>query len=206
MRVPSLLIATHNKWKVEEFRRLLGLVPYNLITPDDVNLNLKVEESGETFQENALLKAHEYSKVTGILSVADDSGIEVDALGGEPGVYSARFGGPDLTDEQRVQLLLERLGDEPWEQRACRYRVAMVLAWPSGETMLFEGALEGLVAFKPKGTNGFGYDPVFYLPDHGKTVAELSDAGKDHISHRGQASKLLESFLADFEGISSKLL
>ncbi|MDA1216456.1 MAG: RdgB/HAM1 family non-canonical purine NTP pyrophosphatase [Chloroflexi bacterium] len=182
-----LLIATNNQHKVSEFRRLLGDMPCRLVTPRDVGLELDVEEDGVTFAENAAKKARVFAAATGLLSLADDSGIEVDALDGRPGVYSARYGGPELSDEGRVHLMLRELVDVPVEQRGCRYVAVIAIAWPDGRLEQFEDACEGRVAFEPSGANGFGYDPVFYVPSEDATMAEISSEAKDRISHRGIA-------------------
>ena len=158
-----------------------------MVTPRDVGLELDVEEDGVTFAENAAKKAHAFAAASGLLSLADDSGIEVDALDGRPGVYSARYGGPELSDEGRVQLMLKELAGVPDAQRGCRYVAVIAIAWPDGRLEQFEGACEGRVAFEPSGANGFGYDPVFYLPSESATMAEIPSEAKDRISHRGIA-------------------
>ena len=191
---PALLIASNNLHKVSEFQRLLGDTPYRLLTPRDAGLELDVEEDGVTFAENAAKKARAFAAASGLLSLADDSGIEVDALDGRPGVYSARYGGPELSDEGRVQLLLHELADVPTEQRGCRYVAVIAIAWPDGRLEQYEGTCEGRVAFEPSGANGFGYDPVFYVSSEDATMAEISSEAKDRISHRGiTARKAVES-------------
>ena len=195
MARPRLLIATNNPHKVAEFRRLLADAGVDLTTPAELGLDLDVEETGETFEENARLKARAFRDASGLPSLADDSGIEVDALGGRPGVRSARYGGDGLDDEGRVRLLLAELEDVPEERRSCRYRVVLVLAEPGGRERVAEGSCEGSVAFGPAGDNGFGYDPVFLTPAYSKTVAELDPAEKDAISHRGQAARRMAAML-----------
>ena len=182
-----LLIATNNQHKVSEFRRLLRGMPCHLLTPLDVGLALDVEEDGATFTENATKKARAFAAASGILSLADDSGIEVDALDGRPGVYSARYGGPELSDEGRVQLMLRELENVSDGQRGCRYVAVIAIAWPNGRLEQFEGACEGRVAFEPSGANGFGYDSVFYVPSEDATMAKIPSEAKDRISHRGIA-------------------
>ena len=144
-------------------------------------------EDGDSFLENAMIKAKHGAKESKIYTIADDSGIEVDALDGRPGVYSARYGGTNLSDEDRVQLLLRELVDVPTEKRTCRYRVMLVLARPDGSEILSEGKCEGSIAHKPIGLNGFGYDPLFYIPSQKCTSAELDPKIKNSLSHRGQA-------------------
>ena len=166
-----------------------------LLAPGDIGLELDVPEDGTTFQENAAYKALVYADTSGLPSLADDSGIEVDALDGGPGVYSARYGGPALSHEDRTQLLLQEMSNVEWEERGCQYAAAVALAWPDGYVEVFEGSCPGVIALAPVGSNGFGYDPVFYIPELGRTIAELSDEGKDAISHRGQAARDVASFL-----------
>ena len=196
MIAPRLLVATNNAHKVTELRRLLGNAPYELVTPADLGLVIEVVEDGGTFRENAAKKAHAFSEASGLLALADDSGIEVDALGGRPGVHSARYGGPGLTDDQRVRVLLHELADVSDPERACRYRVVLALADLDGSEQFAEAACEGMVAREPLGTNGFGYDPVFYIPAYGRTIAQLEPPQKDAISHRGQAARAMAELLA----------
>lgn len=190
-----LLIASNNAHKVEEFRRLLADLPIELVTPRDIGLDLDVEETGDTFEENARLKAHAFAEASGLPALADDSGIEVDALDGRPGVRSARYGGPGLDDPGRTQLLLREMSGVPDGRRACRYRVVLVLADPDGSEETAEGSCEGVVARAASGTNGFGYDPIFHVPEFGRTIAELSAAEKDAISHRGRAAREMARIL-----------
>ncbi len=192
-----LLMATNNAHKVTEFRRLLSGLPFELVTPKEIGLDLDVVEVGATFRENAALKAHAFAKASGLPSLADDSGIEVDALGGRPGVQSARYGGPGLSDEDRARLLLGELDGVPDEKRTCRYRVALVLASPDGSEQAVEGTCEGRVAGSPAGAGGFGYDPIFFVPSHGQTIAQMGPEAKDAISHRGKAARALAKLLSN---------
>ena len=205
MSNPQLLIGTNNQGKVSEFRRLLAGVAYDLCTPADLGITLTVPEDGLTFKANAVAKARAFSEASGLLTLADDSGIEVAALDGRPGVHSARYGGPGLTDEERVAFLLRELADVPPDRRACRYVAVLALAWPNGSLdghpnggpddrpdgriEICVGTCTGRVAAEPVGTGGFGYDPVFYVPGPAMTVAEMSPEAKDAISHRGQAAR-----------------
>ncbi len=191
----TLLIATNNAHKVTELRRILGEADVTLLTPADVGIELDVEETGETFEENARLKARAFCAASGLPSLADDSGIEVDVLDGRPGVRSARYGGDGLDDADRTQLLLDELADVPDERRTCRYRVVLVLARPDGSEEVVDGACEGQAAFAPVGENGFGYDPIFYVPRFGRTMAQLDPEEKDAISHRGQAARRMADLL-----------
>jgi len=192
---PRLLIATNNPGKTAEYRELLGDAGWELVTPRDVGLQLEVEESGHDYAENAKIKAATFAKASGLVALADDSGLEVDALGGAPGPLSARFGGEGLSDEGRVALLLERLAGVPPEKRSARFRCLIAVAQPEGQVDLFEGQCEGRVAVEPRGESGFGYDPVFLLPDRGLTMAELPPHEKNAVSHRGRAARQAKAFL-----------
>ena len=183
MPQPQLLIATRNSGKKREYRQLLREVPYELVSLDDLGIPDEVEETGDTFEENAVLKARTYGALGGILTLADDSGLEVDALGGEPGVYSSRYGGdPNITDQDRVALLLRNLESVPWARRTARFRCFLVVAPPLVSLLdqsltLVVGSVAGMIQYEPQGDEGFGYDPVFYLPSYGKTMAQLVASG-----------------------------
>ena len=196
MAVFRLLLASNNAHKATEFRRLFEGLDLELVTPREVGLELDVAETGETFKENARLKARAFAAASGLASLADDSGIEVDALDGRPGVFSARYGGDGLDDEGRVRLLLHELDGVAGPRRECRYRVVLVLVDPAGGEWITEGRCEGWVGLAPSGSNGFGYDPVFYVPTFGKTIAELGPTQKDTISHRGKAARAMADVLA----------
>ena len=195
MAKPRLLLATNNPGKAAEYRELLGDVGWELVTPRDVGLHLEVEESGRDYAENAKIKAATFAKASGLVALADDSGMEVDALGGAPGPLSARFGGEGISDGERVALLLERLAGVPSEGRSARFRCLIAVARPEGQVDLFEGRCEGRVAVEPRGKSGFGYDPVFLLPDRGLTMAELPPHEKNAVSHRGRAARQAKAFL-----------
>lgn len=200
---PRLLVATHNPGKVREYADLLAGLSLEITYLDREGIALDVEETGSTFAENALLKARIYAEESGLLTLADDSGLEVDALGGEPGVYSARYAGPGAGDEDRYRLLLQKLRGVPWEKRSARFRCVVVLAWPGGESVAVEGVCEGLIALEPKGTHGFGYDPVFYLPEFGCTLGELPAEVKNSISHRARATQKARPILQEWlDGLS----
>jgi len=183
----NLLIATGNQGKCAEYQAILDGLDLHLLTLGDVGIEMTVEETGQTFAENALLKASTYARMADLWTLADDSGLEVDALGGAPGVYSARFGGGDLTDAQRCDLLLAHLEGVPTAERAARFRCVIALVGPCGREETVQGACEGRVALEPAGDKGFGYDPVFYLPDLDRTMAELAPEHKNAISHRAHA-------------------
>ncbi len=191
-----LLVATHNKGKVGEYSEILGDSGIAWLTLDDVGITHDVEETGATFRENAILKAQAYAVQSGLLTLADDSGLEVDALDGRPGVLTARFGGPGLLAADRYRLLLAHLDGVPAPQRTARFRCVIALAAPDGSILgTAEGVCEGEIAQEPQGEGGFGYDPVFYLAELGQTMAQLSAAEKHRRSHRGQATRAIEPLL-----------
>jgi XTP/dITP diphosphohydrolase len=158
----------------------------------------EVAETGQTFAENAIFKAVGYAGATGLLALADDSGLEIDALGGEPGIYSARWAGAEVTYPQRFELILRRLAGVAGERRTARYRCAIAIAGPGGAGLrgVAEGTLEGWIADAPRGSGGFGYDPLFYVPELGRTVGELSAAQKHQISHRARAASAARDLLS----------
>jgi XTP/dITP diphosphohydrolase len=184
MQVREIVIATRNPGKVRELRALLEDLPLEVLPAEEMP---EVEETGSTFAENAELKAREAAAWAGRWALADDSGLEVDALGGRPGIHSNRFAGENTTEEQRNQRLLELLEGVPPAARTARYRAAVAVAAPDGRVWVSEGACEGLIVEEPRGEGGFGYDPHFFLPDYGKTMAELDLAVKNRISHRARA-------------------
>lgn len=201
LSMPQLLLATNNEGKVAEFRYLLDGCGWQLVTPADVGVNLDVDETGQTYLENATIKALAFARTSGLTSLADDSGLEVDALDGRPGIFSARYAGADLTDGERVAALLEELAGVSEGARTARFRCVIAIATANGEVRSVEGTVEGRIAVEPRGENGFGYDPVFEPPERGLTVAELPASEKHAVSHRGvaarEARKLLENMLHD---------
>jgi len=186
----QILVATHNQGKLVEFAEMFNDLDIEWLSLDDIAVTTDVVETGTTFRENAILKATSYAEETGLLTLADDSGLQVDALDGAPGVYTARYGGKGLSHAERYQYLLQNIKDVPWEQRTARFRAVIVISTPDGQ-ILAEGAgvCEGLIAFEPAGDGGFGYDPVFYLPGREQTMAQVGPTVKHQISHRGQAVK-----------------
>jgi XTP/dITP diphosphohydrolase len=199
----KLLIATHNQGKAREYRELLAGLPLEVTYLDAEGITREVDETGATMEENARLKAREYAQLSGLWTWADDSGLEVDALGGAPGVYSARYAGEGKTDADRYRKLLDALTGVPWDRRTARFRCAVALATPTGEMRVTEGVCEGVIAFGPAGSNGFGYDPVFYMPEQGATMAQLPQEVKNRVSHRARASQralgLLEAMVGEDE-------
>ena len=192
---PKLLLGTRNPGKARELRELLGDAPVELVTLDQVGIDTEVEETGDTIVENAVLKAKTYASLSGLPTLADDSSLEVDALNGEPGHLSSRYAGPNATDEDRVRYLLAKLKDIEWEERGARFRSVMALAQPEEKERLFEGICEGIVALEPRGTDGFGYDPIFYIPDLNVHMAELGLDEKNRVSHRGRAARKVIEYL-----------
>ena len=196
----KIIVATRNPGKVGEFQAMLGRLGYDVESLLDYETAPETEETGSTFEENAELKSKEAAVYFGHAVLSDDSGLEVDALDGAPGVYSARFAGEDKSDAANNALLLEKLADTPAEQRTARFVCALSLAKPSGETLTVRGTMEGRIGFELKGTNGFGYDPLFIIPSLNQTAAELTKSEKAAISHRGQALRKLEATLTTFLG------
>lgn len=193
----KLLIATHNQGKKKEYEALLAGLPVELVSLSDLGIADIVEEEGDTYAGNAQFKARNYASKAGILTLADDSGLEVDALHGEPGVRSARYDGGRGTDEDRNRLLLHKLEGVPEKQRTARFRCVIALAWPDSRTELAEGTIEGRITFEPQGRYGFGYDPVFYVPEYGRTMADLPPEVKNRISHRARAAVAARELLCD---------
>jgi len=178
-------LATANPGKIKEMLNILSGMGFELVTRDQLGIDFHVEETGLTFMENALLKAQAICDATGLPAIADDSGLVVMALNGEPGVFSSSYGGVDLSDEQRCKYLLEKMRDK--EQNKAKFVCTIVCAFPSGEYLSAEGECDGEITFEPRGTNGFGYDPVFLVDGVGKTMAQLSPSEKNAVSHRGKA-------------------
>jgi XTP/dITP diphosphohydrolase len=184
-----LLVATRNPGKAREYRQLLADLPVEVTWLEAEGIELEIEETGGSFEENAILKASGYARASGLLTWADDSGLEVDYLGGWPGVASARHAGPHATDQDRIQILLEKLMGVPFEQRAAVFRCVVALSTPDGRVQTAVGSSSGVIAHQPAGENGFGYDPIFFIPKFGCTYAQLAGEEKHSVSHRGRAAK-----------------
>jgi XTP/dITP diphosphohydrolase len=181
----KFVLASHNKNKLREMQEILGALGVEVVLQSELGLDLEPEENGETFAENALIKARAVMEASGLPAIADDSGLCVDALQGAPGVYSARYGGEGLNDQQRYELVLRGVaGQFP---RTCRFQCAIACCFPEGAVLTAEGKCEGTVAFTPMGEGGFGYDPIFFVPSLKKTFAQLTAEEKNAISHRGKA-------------------
>jgi XTP/dITP diphosphohydrolase len=195
----TFVLATHNPGKLREMSAILGRMGIAVASPAQLGLAVDVEETGETFAANALLKARAVCAAAGLPAIADDSGLCVDALNGGPGVYSARYGGAELDDRGRYMLLLNSLRGMP--TRAAHFACAVACAFPNGDVLTAEGRCDGTIAFAPMGTDGFGYDPVFFVPSLSKTFAQLTAEEKAAVSHRGRAlaafEKKLETYLAE---------
>jgi XTP/dITP diphosphohydrolase len=190
----KLLLATGNQAKVREYMMLLQDLPCELVTLAEQGIGA-VSEVGGSLEENARLKAVAYAARSQLLALADDSGLEVDALGGEPGPLSARYAGEGASDSERVNYLLSRLKGVPWPERSARFRCVIAVATPEGKVELCSGECPGFITFEPRGSHGFGYDPVFYLPELDKTMAELPMELKNQVSHRGQAARQAKQVL-----------
>lgn len=187
--MPKLLLATTNRGKIREICHLLHEVPFEVVTPIDVGIDVAVKEDKSSYQGNAQLKAEAYSNASGLITLADDSGLEVDALNGEPGIRSARYAGENASDKNRLEYLLARLREVPQGKRAAHFVCVIAIAVPGGKTLFCRGECHGVISFESRGENGFGYDPVFYFPELDKTMAALTLEQKSQVSHRGKAVK-----------------
>ncbi|OGO03556.1 MAG: non-canonical purine NTP pyrophosphatase, RdgB/HAM1 family [Chloroflexi bacterium RBG_13_54_9] len=202
--MPKLLLATSNRAKAKEYCTLLAGLPFELTTLDGAGIKVLVSETGATYAENATLKAITYANLSQLISLADDSGLEVEALGGEPGPRAARYAGEGASDESRIKYLLSKLVNVPWDKRGAHFKCVIAIATPEGMVELCYGECEGIITFEPRGENGFGYDPIFYLPERGKTMAELSSEEKNRISHRAQAARKAHQVLEGLSGGASQ--
>ena len=190
--MPKLLIATNNTHKLEEFKQIFANLPFEITYPIKEGLTLDPEETGTTFAENAIIKAKAFAQVSGLLTMSDDSGLEVDALNQEPGVYSARYGNTAKDDHaRRCELILNKLAALKLtdKERSARFRCVIAIVTPQGHVELAEGTVEGYITDKPLGKNGFGYDPIFFVPEFNQTTAQMSPETKNQTSHRGKAAR-----------------
>ena len=195
----KLVFATGNMDKLREIKQILADLDVEVLSMKEAGVNVDIVEDGKTFEENALIKARAVSKASGHLALADDSGLEVDALDKEPGIYSARYMGEDTSYDIKNNNIIERLAEVPDEERTARFVCAMAAVFPDGTEKTFVRTMEGRIGYEIAGANGFGYDPIFYLPEYGKTSAEISPEEKNEISHRGKALRALAEYLADKE-------
>lgn len=192
----EIILASNNKDKVKEVKQILK--DYDIVSLKDAGISVDVEENGTTFEENALIKARAIAKLTGKMTMADDSGLEIDYLDKAPGVYSARFMGHDTSYDIKNKALIEKLEGVEGKDRSCRFVCAIAVVFPDGRELVKRGTMEGLLAKEISGDNGFGYDPIVYLPEYGKTSASLSPEEKNKISHRGKALALIKEELKKY--------
>ena len=199
--MPKLLLATYNPGKIREYCLLFQDIGYQITTLLEQGISKLVIEQGNSYEQNARLKVATFARLSQLITLADDSGLEVDALGGKPGIFSARFSGKDATDTDKMSALLDRLKSIPWEKRTAHFKCVIAIATPEGKLELCHGECHGMIAFEPKGENGFGYDPVFFLPEWSKTMAEIPLEIKNQISHRAQAAKKAKQVLVRFRTV-----
>jgi len=189
-----MIFATGNENKMKEIREILGALPLEILSMKEAGVSADIVEDGKTFEENALIKARAICKLAGEMVLADDSGLEIDYLNKEPGIYSARYMGEDTSYHIKNKSLIDRLEGVPDEKRTARFVCAIAAVFPDGKELVVRGTVEGIIGYE-KGENGFGYDPIFYLPERGCTTAELPPEEKNSISHRGNALRLMKELL-----------
>lgn len=190
-----MIFATGNENKMKEIREILGELPLEILSMKEAGISADIVENGKSFEENALIKAREVCKIAGEMVLADDSGLEIDYLNGEPGIYSARYMGEDTSYRIKNQNLIDRLEGVPDEKRTARFVCAIAAAFPDGGEAVVRGTVEGIIGYEERGENGFGYDPIFYLPDRGVSTAEIPPEEKNSISHRGNALRKMKEIL-----------
>ena len=191
----KIIFATGNEGKMKEIREILADIDAEVLSLKDAGIHADIVEDGKTFEENAIIKAKAICELTGEIVLADDSGLEIDYLNGEPGVYSARYMGEDTSYRIKNNNLIQRLDGVPDEQRTARFVCVIAAAFPDGTVKTAYGAMEGIIGYKEAGENGFGYDPIFFLPEYGRTSAEISLEEKNKISHRGKALRAIKEVL-----------
>lgn len=191
----KLIFATGNEGKMKEIRMILGDLDYEILSMKEAGIDVDIVEDGKTFEENAIIKATEISKIAGCVVLADDSGLEVDAMDKMPGIYSARYLGEDTPYSIKNQTIIDNLAGLPDEERTARFVCAIAAAFPDGRVVTKRGTIEGIIGYEERGENGFGYDPIFFVPEYGKTTAELSPEEKNAISHRGKALEMIKEVL-----------
>ncbi len=202
MKLDKIIFATGNKGKIKEIQMILADLGVEVITMKDAGIVIDIEENGSTYEENALIKAKAVAAHTGAIVMADDSGLEIDYLNNEPGIYSARYMGEDTSYTIKNANLIERLNGVPDEERTARFVCAIAAVMPDGKEITTRGIIEGRIGYEEKGSNGFGYDPIFYVPRFGKTTAELSEEEKNQVSHRGNALRLMKEELKKYADIN----
>ena len=191
----KIVFATANEGKVKEIKEILADFSIEVVSLKEMNITTEVDENGTTFEENSLIKARAVSKLTGLPALADDSGLEVDYLDGAPGIYSARYLGRDTDYEYKNNYIIDKLKEAKGEERAARFVCVISLVLTDGREFVTKGIMEGRIGYEIKGENGFGYDPIFYLPEYGKTSAELTGEEKNKISHRGKALREMKDLI-----------
>ncbi len=198
MKLDKIIFATGNKGKIKEIQMILADLGAEVITMKDAGIIIDIEENGKTYEENALIKARAVAEHTDAIVMADDSGLEIDYLNNEPGIYSARYMGEDTSYTIKNANLIERLNGVPDDERTARFVCAIAAVLPNGKEITTRGIIEGRIGYEEKGSNGFGYDPIFYVPRFGKTTAELSEEEKNQVSHRGNALMLMKEELKKY--------
>ena len=192
-----MIFATGNQDKIKEIRAILGDIGEEILSMKEAGIDLDIVEDGSTFEENAIIKAKAVAELTGQLALADDSGLEVDALNKEPGIYSARYMGVDTPYEVKNRNIIDRLKGVRGKDRSARFVCAIAAVFPDGETITTRGTIEGIIAEEPAGTNGFGYDPIVYVPEYGMTTGQMEPEAKNKISHRGKALMAMKKILKE---------
>ena len=195
----KIVFATTNEGKVKEIKEILKDFPIEVVSMKEMGITADIEENGATFEENSLIKARALVKLTGLPALADDSGLEVDYLNGEPGIYSARYLGRDTDYDYKNNYIIDKLSGAKGEERSARFVCVISLVLPDGREFVERGVVEGLIGYEQKGENGFGYDPIFYLPEYGKTSAELPPEEKNKISHRGKALTAMKKLIVTLD-------
>ena len=193
-----IIFATNNQDKMKEIRAIMADFPAEIVSLKEAGIHADVDENGNSFEENAIIKAEAICRLTGCVTIADDSGLEIDALGGEPGIYSARYMGEDTSYRIKNANLIERLTGVPDEKRTARFVCAVAAAFPDALTQTVRGTIEGRIGYEEAGENGFGYDPIFYLPEYGCTTAQMAPEDKNKISHRGRALEKIRPVLENY--------
>lgn len=204
MQIKEIVFATGNAGKMREIREIMADTGARMLSMKEAGISADIEENGNSYEENALIKARAVAGLTPACVLADDSGLEIDFLDGEPGIYSARYLGEDTSYTIKNRTILERLKGVPTEQRTARFVCAIAAVLPDGTELAVRAAIEGRIAQEPKGENGFGYDPIFYVPEFGRTTAELTEEEKNQVSHRGKALRLMKEELGRYENSDCK--
>lgn len=193
----KIILASNNNGKIKEFREIFKDMDIELVPMKEAGIDVDIEENGETFEENSLIKARTVCKLSGCITIADDSGLEIDYLGGQPGVYSARFMGHDTSYDIKNKAIIDKLKGVSGKDRSARFVAVIAVVFPDGRELVTRGTMEGIIGQEPLGENGFGYDPILFLPEYNKSSAELTPEEKNKISHRGKALEKMKTVLAE---------